>query len=52
MEFLSIIFQMVMALIEGLFEFDEFLALLRYLIVVAKAHIQLLIFNTLALLWE
>lgn len=50
MELLTIILQMVVTLIECLLEFNEFLTLLRHFIIVAKAHIQLLVLYTLALL--
>jgi hypothetical protein len=43
---------MVMALIECLLEFNEFLTFHRYFIIVAEAHIELFVFNTLALLWQ
>ena len=52
MELLPVIFQMVVALVECLFKFDEFLTLLRDLVVVAEAEIELLILNTLALLLQ
>ena len=41
---------MVVALIECLLEFNEFLTLLRHFVVMAESHIQLLVLYTLALL--
>lgn len=50
MELLTIVFQVIVPLIESLFEFDELLSLLGNLVVVAISHVKLLVLNTFTLL--
>ena len=52
MELLPIVLQVVVALIESLLELDELVPLPSDLIIVAEAHIELLVLDTLGLLRE
>lgn len=49
-ELLPIVLQVVVALVVRLFELDELVPFLGHLVVVAEAHVQLLVLDTLALL--
>ena len=49
MEFLTIILQVIMSLVIGLLELNEFLSLFKYFVIVAVTHVQLLVLNTLTL---
>lgn len=50
MEFLTIVFQVIMTLVESLLELNEFLTFHGNFIVVTETHIELLVLYTLSLL--
>lgn len=52
MELLSIMLQVIMTLVEGLLELNELLSLHGDFVVVTETHVELLVFDTLSLLWQ